>query len=158
MPLSVADVKRHSDHTLPTKSHFKFSLAYVVRTRKSDFYKFFQEKGIKIERNVEPLEYSVKGKKHKYFPDFKIGNTLYEIKGDHLKKIESFKYKLDFCKKNNIVIDISVKDLFDFFNHGLGRQQHSLFGDEFQKEIIINKPYIYKYNNIHFLANVGNYS
>ena len=43
MPLSVADVKRHSDHTLPTKSHFKFSLAYVVRTRKSDFYKFFQE-------------------------------------------------------------------------------------------------------------------
>ena len=37
-----------------------------------------------------------------------------EIKGDHLKKIESFKYKLDFCKKNNIKI-LSYDDLLPIF-------------------------------------------
>lgn len=67
--------------------------------------------------------------------------------GEKIEESDILKTFEEFCKKNNIVIDISVKDLFDFFNHGLGRQQHSLFGDEFQKEIIINKPYIYKYNN-----------
>ena len=39
-----------------------------------------------------------------FYPDFIVDGNLVEIKGDHLKKIESFKYKLDFCKKNNIKI------------------------------------------------------
>lgn len=92
-----------------------------------EFYKFFQEKGIKIERNVEPLEYSVKGKKHKYFPDFKIGNTLYEIKGDHL--IDKDGYLIDFfgdgkrliekteCMRQHGVIVIKASQLQEFFDN-----------------------------------------
>ena len=92
-----------------------------------EFYKFFQEKGIKIERNVEPLEYEVKGKKHLYFPDFKIGDTLYEIKGDHL--IDEDGYLIDFfgdgekliekteCMKQNNVIIIKASQLQEFFDN-----------------------------------------
>lgn len=92
-----------------------------------EFYKFFQEKGIKIERNVEPLEYEVKGKKHKYFPDFKIGDTLYEIKGDHF--IDEEGYLIDFfgdgerltekteCLKQHNVILIKASQLQEFFDN-----------------------------------------
>ena len=49
-----------------------------------------------------------------FYPDFIVDGNLIEIKGDHLKKIESFKYKLDFCKKNNIKI-LSYDDLLPIF-------------------------------------------
>ena len=49
-----------------------------------------------------------------FYPDFIVDGNLVEIKGDHLKKIESFKYKLDFCKKNNIKI-LSYNDLLPIF-------------------------------------------
>ena len=92
-----------------------------------EFYKFFKSKGISIERNVDPLEYFINGKVHKYFPDFRIGDNLYEIKGDHL--IDNDGYLIDFygdgkrliektnCMRDNNVILILASQLQQFFDN-----------------------------------------
>jgi hypothetical protein len=61
-----------------------------------------------IERCTEYFVYEFEGKKHKYYPDFKIGNTYYEIKGIYraadYAKIEQFPndLKLEVVDKSTI--------------------------------------------------------
>lgn len=45
------------------------------------FYIYKSDLGCEISREPIALEYYVEGKPHLYYPDFKIGETLYEIKG-----------------------------------------------------------------------------
>lgn len=46
------------------------------------FYIYNKDKNILIERNIEPLEYYFNEEKHLYFPDFKIGDNYFEVKGE----------------------------------------------------------------------------
>lgn len=92
-----------------------------------EFYKFFKERGIPIERTPVVLHYYVNGKEHKYFPDFRVGNTLYEVKGDHLIDEDGFLInfyesgerlveKTECMKQNNVVLILASK-LSEFFDN-----------------------------------------
>ena len=41
-----------------------------------------------IQRCNLVFEYTVRGKTHKYYPDFQIGKTVYEIKGKYRKNLK----------------------------------------------------------------------
>lgn len=43
----------------------------------------------KVEACKESFEYELDGKKHKYYPDFKIGEVYYEIKGWHRPDVDA---------------------------------------------------------------------
>ena len=47
-----------------------------------EFYLFCKSKGLDIEYHPCCFEYSYGGKTHRYYPDFKVGSRLYEVKGD----------------------------------------------------------------------------
>ena len=57
------------------------------------FYLYHIDKDHDIEREPCKFEYYVGNAKHYYFPDFRVGNKYYEIKGDHL---------IDFYKNGKI--------------------------------------------------------
>lgn len=57
----------------------KFDSSYEIA-----FYIWHRDNNIAIERCKDYFNYEIDGKNHRYFPDFKIGDTYYEIKGKHL--------------------------------------------------------------------------
>lgn len=75
-----------------------WELAYVI---------YNIEHGIEIERNTEGFDYVFEGRKHKYYPDFKLSDGSYvEIKGAMTKqnkiKIDSFNGTLIVLGKEEI--------------------------------------------------------
>lgn len=80
------------------------------------FYIYCKDHNLNIERNADSFEYFVEGKLHYYFPDFKIGDTYYEIKGDQFLdentgwrnpynlKDETFKFKYQCALRNNVTV------------------------------------------------------
>lgn len=73
------------------------------------------DKGKQIQRCNEVFEYQVKGKTHKYYPDFKVKNTVIEIKGIFRKNL---KLKLAAVRKTGmkiILIDkYKIKPYLDY--------------------------------------------
>jgi hypothetical protein len=47
-----------------------------------EFYIFCKNRGLSVEYHPCSFEYSHNGKTHRYYPDFRVGDKLYEIKGD----------------------------------------------------------------------------
>ena len=84
------------------------------------------EHQIKFKRNTKGFKYNFKGKEHKYYPDFKIGDTFFEIKGyvteQSISKIDGFKSKIEVIDKNKIkpflkyVIEKYVKDFIKLYD------------------------------------------
>ena len=67
------------------------------------FYIYNKDRGESIVRNSNIFfEYVVNGKEHRCFPDFKIGDNLYEIKGDQFLDPVSGKWKDPFSSNNDI--------------------------------------------------------
>lgn len=60
-----------------------------------------------IQRCNLVFEYTVSGKTHKYYPDFQIGKTVYEIKGKYRKNL---KYKLESVEKAGFQVKLIDKD------------------------------------------------
>lgn len=56
------------------------------------FLLYHLSKRHRIHRCNLVFEYTSRGKKHKYYPDFQIGTTIYEIKGKYRKNLN---FKLD---------------------------------------------------------------
>lgn len=100
------------------------------------YYIWLKDHNIDFEYHSIFLEYEYNNKKHYYFPDFKIGNELIEIKGDqfldknnNLKKV----YNTDDtekllekskCMKNNNVKILTYKDLksvLEYINEKYGK-------------------------------------
>lgn len=50
------------------------------------FYIYCIENKLDIEHEKEVFEYYYNGQKHYYIPDFKVGDVIYEVKGDHFFK------------------------------------------------------------------------
>ena len=69
------------------KCDSRWELAFLI---------YCMDKGKQIQRCNEVFEYQVKGKSHKYYLDFKVKNTIIEIKGKYRKNL---KYKLDCVRK-----------------------------------------------------------
>ena len=70
------------------------------------------ENNIPFERNTVGYEYYYKGNKHKYYPDYKVSNTIYEIKGfetdkdrEKYKSIENLNLKILYKKDIQHMID-----------------------------------------------------
>lgn len=94
------------------------------------FYKFCKENKLKIECHTnEFFEYSDKnGKKHLYFPDFKINDMFIEIKGDHFfnengvlynpytdsDEIQNIYEEKGRCMKEHNVIVIKSSEVRDY--------------------------------------------
>ena len=57
----------------------KFDSSYEIA-----FYIYHRDMHHNIKRNYNSFEYECNNKIHRYFPDFMIDDTYYEIKGDHL--------------------------------------------------------------------------
>lgn len=66
-------------HTRYTYENIKFDSSYEIA-----FYIWHKDNGYDIQRCYDAFEYVVDGKTHRYFPDFKINDIFYEIKGEHL--------------------------------------------------------------------------
>ena len=76
------------------------------------FLLYHLDKKHKIQRCNEVFEYTVRGKKHKYYPDFQINKTIIEIKGKYRKNL---KYKLESVKQAGyriVLIDITKIDKY----------------------------------------------
>ena len=51
------------------------------RGKKGRYKGYWCDSSFKFERNSESFKYNFQGKDHKYYPDFKIDDTFFEIKG-----------------------------------------------------------------------------
>lgn len=63
-----------------------------------------------IQRCNEVFEYKVRGKSHKYYPDFIIRKTIIEIKGKYRKNL---KYKLESVQKAGYRVLLIDKEKID---------------------------------------------
>lgn len=76
--ISAEDLKSlHIDSSALTSKNFQFSSSWELI-----FWMYHVLGNIPIECISQGIEYSVEDKIHYYFPDFKIGDQYYEIKGD----------------------------------------------------------------------------
>lgn len=72
------------------------------------FYNFLKLNGIDFEYNTVTIPYEYEGKNHTLHVDFKVGDLLFEVKGDHL--LEGFgegmpiNVKIDLYKKHHIIL------------------------------------------------------
>ena len=86
------------------------------------FLYYCLENNIEIERNHERFEYNYKGKIKGYYPDFKIKNEFYEIKG---YKNEFYQAKCDQFPKDKklVIIDKNnIKKYLDFIIIKIGKE------------------------------------
>lgn len=79
------------------------------------------DNNINFERNLEGFEYTYNGKIRKYYPDFKINETYYEIKGrrnfismdvENQEKVKQFKHNL---------IVLYEKDIKKYLEYVIGK-------------------------------------
>jgi len=84
---------------------------------------------INFKRNTEGFEYEFEAKKHKYYPDFIVGNTSYvEVKGYNSKqwkaKQEQFQHTLEIVDRKKIkpYLDYAIgkygKDFITVYENG----------------------------------------
>lgn len=97
----------------------------------AEFYLYCKNRGLDVEYHPCHLEYEFLGKKHRYYPDFRVGDKLYEIKGECFinddgtwwcpfkRGVDPAKYEVDCgkmeakrqCAMANGVIVISRKEM-----------------------------------------------
>ena len=76
------------------------------------YYIWLKDHNIPFEFHIDPIDYSYQGKRHRYFPDFKVKNELVEIKGPQLLKLMQESNSLDNAKYR-CMIDHNVKIITD---------------------------------------------
>lgn len=90
------------------KSRYFYNNEYFDSSWELAYYIWLQNNNINFEyHNGFSFTYYINGKKHLYFPDFKIDNQYIEIKGTHLLESETYKIpdeKLKCMHDNNIKI------------------------------------------------------
>lgn len=114
----------HTTH----KSRYFYNNIFFDSKPELAFYIYCKDHNLNIERNVDSFEYKVNDKTHYYFPDFKINDVYYEIKGNQFldknmswknpynPKDETFKFKYQCALKNNVVI-LYEKDYKKYLNY-----------------------------------------
>jgi hypothetical protein len=84
------------------------------------FYDFLIHNGIEFEYNTTTIPYEYEGVQHTLYVDFKIGDYLFEVKGDHLLQGVSFpnvvpiSKKIELYRKHHIILvcGSNVNDIF----------------------------------------------
>ena len=106
------------------------------------FYLYHKDKKHKIVHEPRYFEYFINNKKHLYFPDFKIGNRYYEIKGDQYLEFYkngkpktlkhcSEKYK---CMKDHNVILLWSKQIQKYIKY-----VNKIYGKSYIEQFRIDK-------------------
>lgn len=88
------------------------------------------EHKINFQRNTEGFEYEFKNKKRRYYPDFIIKNTYYEIKGrENFNKLdEQNKEKIKQFKKDIVILfKKDMKQYIEYTIKKYGKQYISLY-------------------------------
>ena len=118
------------------------------------FYIYHKDKGHKIEHESKCFSYDYNNKIHKYYPDFKVANKYYEIKGDqfltfykngkikgmrcpfdHIKdELFNAKYKCMKKHKVNIISNKKIKRYLNYIDKTYGKNYLEKFKNE-KKEI-----------------------
>ena len=91
--------------------NIKYDNVYFDSSWELAYWIYCKKHNINIKRNTKLYDL---GNGSKCNPDFIVDGSLVEIKGNHLKKQESYKYKELFYKKNNIKV-LSYNDLLPMF-------------------------------------------
>ena len=86
------------------------------------------EHNIIPEQCYEYFEYFVDGEKHRYYPDFKIGDVYIEIKGAHYNNWE--KKKEQFPKEKNLIVIDGKKEIKQYLQY-----VEEKYGKEFWKRL-----------------------
>lgn len=82
--------------------------------------------GHKPIRNDIGYEYFYDGKSHKYYPDFILYDTIYEIKGYETKK-DKLKYESVKDKKLIVLKKKDLIDIFDYIDNTYSKDYVSLY-------------------------------
>lgn len=91
--------------------NIKYDNIYFDSSWEVAYYIWCKRQGKDIKRNTKMYKLS----NGTYCnPDFLVDNQLIEIKGDHLKKSQNYKYKKEFYEKNNVKV-LSYDDLYYIF-------------------------------------------
>lgn len=93
------------------------------------FYIWHKDHGIELVHEPEGLKYKDRnGKEHFYFPDFKIGETYYEIKGGQFfdedgNPKDEYKDKFDFMRSIGVVLIRSkeIKPYLEYVSEKYGK-------------------------------------
>lgn len=138
--------ERHSKPTNTTYcSRYKYGTYkgfYCDSSWELAFLIYHLDIGDKVIRNVESFDYvTTDGLNRKFFPDFKIGDTFYEIKGGYDKQASN---KLRAFPKDLPLKWISGKEIQFYVNYAKTK-----FGEEFIKIYDRNYPsWMDKYSSV----------
>jgi len=113
-----------------------YELAWVI---------YHIENDIDFERNNEKFIYLYRDIEEKnYIPDFKIGDTFYELKG---YQNDTVQYKMKYFPFNlKILFEKDLKYIFDYVISKYGKNFISLYEDKKYKSCKKCSGYVYKHN------------
>ena len=98
-----------------------YELAFII---------YCLDKGIPVKKCSYVYDYEYEGKKHKYYPDFIVNNTIIEIKGFYTEKV---KIKTESVKDRPIIVLYrkDLKAVFDYikstYNKTVDKNIHELY-------------------------------
>lgn len=78
----------------------------------------------KVEACHESFDYELDGKKHKYYPDFKIGDTYFEIKGWHKPDVDAKMQQ--FPKDKKYVLIEGKQQIAKYLNYAIEKYGNDL--------------------------------
>ena len=100
------------------------------------FWIYHKDYGINIIRDIDGIDYVFNGEHHKYFPDFNVNGTLFEIKGNHFLNDDGtmkdpykdrdgiFEAKRQCALAHNVVFikEQEIKPYIDYVNTKYGKE------------------------------------
>lgn len=100
---------------------YKYNNIYFNSSWELAFYLYCINKNIKIEREPRFFEYYFNGKKHKYYPDFRVPCGYVELKSDYLFDLmqkentkDNAKYKCMLDNNISIFLEKDIKNIVDW--------------------------------------------
>lgn len=150
---SYAQSEVHREYMLKTYGSMNVMHRYLYKNMYFDsswelaFYIYHKDKGSKIEREPNSFDYIKNGVIHKYFPDFKINNKYYEIKGDQYlefykngnpKTLKDNHEKFLCMKKHKVTLLWSkqIKKYIDYVCENYGKDYLDTFNIELFKKTL----------------------
>lgn len=106
---------------------------YCSSTYELAFIIYCLDKEIPVKKCSYVYDYEYEGKKHKYYPDFIVNNTIIEIKGFYTEKV---KVKTESVKDRPIIVlyKKDLKEVFDYiestYNKTVDKNIHELYQDK----------------------------
>lgn len=151
----VSNPSQSSDIQLKKASSYEYKGKFIHSSWELAFYIFLEDHNIKFEYQPNIYyTYTYKNQMHKYFPDFKVGNEIIEVKGNQFLNIDGswkspykkgdnglFEAKHKCILKNGvkILLEKDIKPYLDYV--------HQKYGKNYIKQFKRTKEEKQKYTN-----------